>query len=143
MPLLESTLDENEDQRERVAVIKRQTEEVSSVISEVQFLLEANERPPDLEQVDLRPVFEDELRNIRDRYENVEAELDAPPEMPVMADDLLRRVFSNLFRNALKHDDSERARVGIGHGDGREPSGSKTTGQESRTRTETGCSTPT
>jgi signal transduction histidine kinase len=111
--LLESTLDENEDQRERVAVIKRQTEEVSSVISDVQFLLEANERPPDLERVDLRPVLENELRNIRDRYENVEAELDAPPEMPVMADDLVRRVFSNLFQNAVKHNDSEQARVSV------------------------------
>lgn len=111
--LLESTLGESAAQREYTEVIKRQTEEVSSVISDVQFLLEANEEDRDLEPVDLRPVLENELRNIRDRNDAVETELDAPPEIRVMADHLVRRVFSNLLRNAVKHNDSEQKRVSI------------------------------
>jgi signal transduction histidine kinase len=110
--LLESTLEEN-DQQERAEIIKRQIEEVSSVISDVQFLLEASERDPNLEPVDLRTVLENELRNIRDRNDAVETELDAPPEIPVMADHLVRRVFSNLIRNAVEHNDSEQRRVSI------------------------------
>lgn len=111
--LLESTLDESTAQREYTEVIKRQTEEVSSVISDVQFLLEANEEELDLEPVDIRPVLENELRNVRDRNDAVETELDAPPEIRVMADHLVRRVFSNLLRNAVKHNDSEQKRVSV------------------------------
>lgn len=111
--LLESTLDENERRREHTEVIKRQTEEVTSVINDVQLLLEASEEDPDLGPVHLRPILENELRNVRDRYEAVETELDAPSEMQVIADDLVRRVFSNLFRNAVKHNDGEQKRVSV------------------------------
>jgi two-component system OmpR family sensor kinase len=111
--LLESKLDENATQREHTEVIKRQTEEVSSVISDVQLLLESTEEDPDLEPVDLRPMLETELRNIRDRNGSVETEFDGPSEIRVMADHLTRRVFSNLLRNAVKHNDSEQKRVSV------------------------------
>jgi signal transduction histidine kinase len=111
--LLESKLEENATQREHTEVIKRQTEEVSSVISDVQLLLESTEGDPDLKPVDVRPMLETELRNIRDRNDSVETELNVPPEIRVMADHLVRRVFSNLLRNAVKHNDSEHKRVSV------------------------------
>jgi signal transduction histidine kinase len=63
--------------------------------------------------VHLRPILENELRNVRDRNGAVETELDAPSEMQVIADDLVRRVFSNLLRNAVEHNDSEQKRVSV------------------------------
>jgi signal transduction histidine kinase len=110
--LLESKLDENERRLEHTEVIRRQAEEVTSVINDVQLLLEASEEP-DLEPVHLRPILENELRNVRDRNGAVETELDAPSEMQVIADDLVRRVFSNLLRNAVEHNDSEQKRVSV------------------------------
>lgn len=111
--LLESTLNGDGNPQEHTEVIKRQIEEVTSVIGDVQFLLEASEEKPDLESVDLRPILENELQNLHDRNDAVTTELDAPPEIPVMADHLVRRVFSNLLQNAVKHNDSKQKCVWV------------------------------
>lgn len=111
--LLESELDEATPSQQYTDTIKRQAKELSSVTEDVRFLLKASKEDPDLEPVCLRSVLEAELQNINDRYEGVETELDAPSEIQVIADDLVRRVFSNLLTNAVKHNDSKRKRVSI------------------------------
>jgi len=111
--LLESTLHEDAAGREYTETIKRQADEISSVIDDVQFLLQASETDRSPESVDVRPVLETELRNLDDRHEAVKTELDAPLEAHVLADDLVRRMFANLLANAVEHNDSEPKRVSV------------------------------
>lgn len=111
--LIESRLDEEADHREYAGVIQRQTEELTSVIDDVRLLIEASDENTSLQPVDIGSILEDELRDIRDRHEGVDTEFDAPPEVRVMADVLVGRLFSNLFENAVKHNDGGPKRVSV------------------------------
>lgn len=63
--------------------------------------------------MELRAVLETELANVRDRHGAVETDLDAPPAVHVQADSLVRRLFSNLLENAVKHNESDPKRVSV------------------------------
>ncbi len=99
--------------RERVAVIRRQTREMERVLRDVRVLVDATRQGMDREPVDLAAVLDDELTKLRDRYPSVEVEATVPEEAYVLADALLPRVFSNLFTNAVEHNDSRQPRVSV------------------------------
>lgn len=111
---------EDKDILKHSEVIKGQAEELASVTEDVKFLLQASGEGPDLEPVDLRSMLDAEMQNTLERYEDVEITLDAPTEVHVMADPIVRRLFSNLIRNAIEHNNSELKRVSISikQGDG-------------------------
>ena len=115
--LIESEAEGDETTQEHAEVIQRQTEEVSSVIEDVRFLLETGGTDPELRPVELRSVLETELQKIRDRHGTVETNIDAPQEIRVMADRLIRRMFSNLLQNAIDHNprDPKRVSVSVSH----------------------------
>ncbi|WP_435066635.1 sensor histidine kinase [Haloplanus sp. C73] len=64
-----------------------------------------------LEATPLPPVIDEELEDIREAHPDAVAERSAIPEVAVEADDLLSHVFSNLFRNAVEHNDAETPEV--------------------------------
>lgn len=111
--ILESELDDGASKQQHTKIIKRHSDDMAGIIRDVQFLLETSDEDATLEPLDLRPILETELQNTDDRHEMVETELNAPPEIPVMANDLIRRAFSNLLENAVKHNDSAPKRVSI------------------------------
>lgn len=111
--LLESELADDVSAQQYTNVIQRQAEELSSVTRDVRFLLEASRDDSEPEPIQLSSVLETELRNVEDRHNGVKTDLDAPSGVHVLADDLVRRVFSNLFSNAAEHNDSEPKRVSV------------------------------
>lgn len=110
-----SLLQEGGDERtpERAAVIRRQTREMERVLRDVRVLVDATRRDTEREPVDLAAVLDDELTKLRDRHGTVETEATIPGEAYVRADALLPRVFSNLFNNAVEHNDSPTPRVSV------------------------------
>jgi len=90
---------------ERVEVIQRQTDGMTSVIDDVQVLLAVTEDRADLRALNLTPPLQEEIRTLKDRYPSVTTELELPEEVYVRGDDLLGRLFANLLENAVEHNE--------------------------------------
>lgn len=108
-------LEEHSDSQGTVYAQKvgRRTDELTEVISDVRVLLHSSDGDPDLDAIHLRPVVESELTALSDRHPEIETDLDFPDGEVVQADDLLGRLFSNLFENAVEHNDSDTPRVTV------------------------------
>jgi len=79
----------------------------------VRVLLEATRGQCDFEPVALGPVLEAELSAVADVHGPVETNLAVPEDLEVVADDLLARVFANLFANAVEHHDADTPRLDV------------------------------
>ena len=99
--------------REHVAVIRSETDELSTTLQDVRILLDAAKHTADLEPVDLNELLTDELRKLRRRHDAVETELSCSERTVVRADPLLKRAFANLLSNAVEHNDSATPRVSV------------------------------
>lgn len=99
--------------RTRLETIHRQGENMTEVISDVRVLIEATSDVTQLEPVDLADALDRELAQLRDTYESVTVEASIPSDVTVRADELLPRIFSNLLRNAVEHNDSDRPEVRV------------------------------
>lgn len=104
---------EDEDLREQIGVIERQTEELEAVITDVRVLLSAVEDGEDLEPIHLPDTLAEEVRKLRDRHDTVAIETDLPDTVYVRGDDMLHRIFSNLLANAVEHNRSDPPRVAV------------------------------
>lgn len=93
--------------RPQLRAIRRQTEDMTSVIEDVRLLIDATREDVALEPVDLAAVLREELQDVRDTYDGVTLEVDIVEEATVWGDALLPRVFSNLLANAVEHNDSD------------------------------------
>lgn len=111
--LLEERLDAADDAAEYAAIIDRQAGELTRVIEDARLLIEISEGGKETTVLDLRHVLGEELEKIADRHPDVETSLEAPDAVSVEADHLIRRVFSNLLENAVKHNHGESKRVDV------------------------------
>ncbi|MFW5900833.1 MAG: ATP-binding protein [Halodesulfurarchaeum sp.] len=69
---------------------------------------------PELEQVDIGEILEEEVRKRQERYEFATIEVESQgAEYPVLANELLASVFRNLINNAIQHHDSQSPHVWI------------------------------
>jgi signal transduction histidine kinase len=93
--------------------IHRQGKDMTRVIRDVQVLIEVTQDTAKLQPTDLGDVLADELEQVAETHENVGVEASIPDRAVVLADDLLPRVFGNLFRNAVEHNDSERPEIRV------------------------------
>jgi len=110
--ILESEFDDPES-RSRLETIKRQSESMSDIVTDVQVLLQASQGIDTAQQMDVTPIIEAELRRLDDRQEEIATESDLPDAAVVEANELLPRVFENLIRNAVEHNDSTPIRVTV------------------------------
>ncbi|MFB6104730.1 MAG: sensor histidine kinase, partial [Halobacteriaceae archaeon] len=101
------------DLQERIETIQRQTEELTSVITDVRVLLSATEDDEDRTPMELASVLRETREAITDRFDDAVIEVDAPEGVRVAGDDMLHRLFSNLVANAVEHNDSDPPRVTI------------------------------
>lgn len=107
-------LEDENAQDEALSVIHQQSEEMATVITDVRVLIESIQGTDSLEARNLSRVLAEELENVRLRAKvEVEAVADVPDDIFVEADDLLARVFRNLFSNAVKHNDSPAPRIEV------------------------------
>jgi signal transduction histidine kinase len=87
--------------REYVETIHHQSKDMTDVVQDVRIPIRAADRTGGFAPVDV----EAELEDLRAMYRDVETDLavDREGDAYVLADDLLPRVFSNLFTNAVEH----------------------------------------
>ncbi|WP_276301082.1 sensor histidine kinase [Halorussus lipolyticus] len=102
----------------QLETIHRQGENMTKVIRDVQVLIETTSDIAHLEPVDLSSALDSELSQLRDTYDSVTVEATIPDGVTVRADELLPRIFSNLLRNAVEHNDGDpEVRVNVDEGD--------------------------
>lgn len=102
--------------RTQLETIHRQGENMTKVIRDVQVLIEATSDVTQFEPVNLSDALDGELSQLRDTYESVTVETSIPDDVTVLADELLPRVFSNLLRNAVEHNDNDHPKVHVNVG---------------------------
>lgn len=105
--------DPDELAADRLAVIRRQSRNLTGIITDVQVLLEATEETDRFEVVNLADILTDRLIELRTRDADVEIEATLPDDAFVAADHLLPRVFSNLLNNAVDHNDGPNPHVTV------------------------------
>lgn len=103
----------DDEATERLATIERQSRHLAAVVRDVRTFIDTAEGVTDFEAVDVTDVVTDELAALREEREGVATEVDAPERALVRADDLLPRLFANLFDNAVEHNDSPTPRVSV------------------------------
>ena len=111
--LLKQRSDEDDPEYEYLDVIERQANELTGTTKDVRLLLQSLEEGTDLGPVDLTDVLEEELDKLEDRYGYVETDAEIPDGVYVRADELLKRVFSNLLNNAVEHNESGHPHVTV------------------------------
>ncbi|WP_284012265.1 sensor histidine kinase [Halobaculum litoreum] len=103
----------DEATRDRLAVIERACEDLDDVIREVRLLVASDHGDLDPRRVDLRPVLDTETDAVAEAYDGATVETDLPESLPVLADESVGRVFSNLVANAVEHNDGPDATVRV------------------------------
>ena len=103
----------DDDLQSDLETIHRRAKDMSLVIQDVQLLIQATQDEVDLKPVNLSKMLAAELERLHDSPEAVESNTSIPEDVSVMADDLLPRVFANLFDNAVQHNTSETAQVDV------------------------------
>ncbi|GAB7012625.1 hypothetical protein JCM18549_08960 [Halolamina salina] len=111
--LLKQRADEDDPAYEYLDIIERQATELTGTTKDVRLLLQSLEEGTDLSPVDLTDLLEEELDKLEDRYGYVETEAELPDQVYVRADELLKRVFSNLLNNAVEHNQSGHPHVTV------------------------------
>jgi two-component system, OmpR family, phosphate regulon sensor histidine kinase PhoR len=119
------TLEEevNEEGRHYVEIIKRNTDRLISMVSDLLALSELEEKPSGLEQVDvdLKSLVDDGVRLFtgQARSKGLVIRIEGPPTLPsIIADPFkLEQVITNLLDNAVKYTDEGEIVVSLAHDD--------------------------
>lgn len=111
--LLKDGTDEDDPAYEHLDIIDRQATELTGTTRDVRLLLQSIDEGVDLEAVNLTEVLEEELGKLEDRYGHVAIEATIPDDVSVRADELLKRIFSNLLDNAVEHNGSDQPHVTV------------------------------
>jgi signal transduction histidine kinase len=94
-----------EEQRSHVDVIRTHIDEADQLLESANALVKSIHEEREFELVDLSNVLKQEAETIRTDHEAVTLEADIPPRLQVEADRLFNQIFSNLFQNAVFHND--------------------------------------
>lgn len=111
--LLEESPDDSATVSTYAEIMRREADELGYVTKDVRLLLQAASWEATGERINLSAILTEELRKLQERYETVEIEESIPEEVYIVADNLLPRLFSNLFNNAVEHNDSSNPRVSV------------------------------
>ncbi|MEF8851843.1 MAG: HAMP domain-containing sensor histidine kinase [Haloarculaceae archaeon] len=111
--LLRRDLSDDPETEAHLETIERQSSEMSDIVDDVRTLLRANRQELEFSRIEITEMVRDSLLKFEDRYEGLETTVRMSDEAFVEASDLLPRVFDNLFRNAIEHNDSSPVRVTV------------------------------
>jgi two-component system OmpR family sensor kinase len=95
--------DVDDETHKYLDTISHSSQEIATFIKSIRAILDASEHKPDLAVVDVRSVLETEIKKLQQVHSSIDITIEGPKEAPIVAGDLLNRVFRNLFENAIKH----------------------------------------
>lgn len=98
---------------DHVAAIDRQTDELRTVTREVRTLLQTSGTDVALEPRNVCAVIQDELDEVRSRYDGVEVEFQCQDDPIAVSGRLIDRVFRSVIVNAVVHDPADVSRVRV------------------------------
>ncbi|WP_435124558.1 PAS domain S-box protein [Halobaculum sp. D14] len=105
----------DDDYEEHLDTVTQRVDDMADLIetmrSFVETVVEGDER--ELEAVGLRDVLASEVEKTRTGYDDVDVSFDEPPDVAVLADDLLGEVFENVLTNAVVHNDADVAEIDV------------------------------
>ncbi|WP_226011120.1 sensor histidine kinase [Halomicrobium salinisoli] len=104
---------EDDDLAEHLAAIRRQADDMAATVDDVRVLIRASADSPDLEPIDAVSIVEEQLRAFDEQYDRLRTESDLPAAAVVRADELLDRLFEELFRNSVEHSDAAPVRLTV------------------------------
>ncbi|MFM8330055.1 MAG: ATP-binding protein [Candidatus Methylumidiphilus sp.] len=115
--LLDTCLASDEDNRRRLDRLLLLTQRMDSLLDSLLYFSRVGRTQLDCHAVDLNEVVDEALDMVAARREEANADIVIPRPLPTVACDRLRvrEIFSNLFSNALKYNDSPRRRIEIGY----------------------------
>ncbi|ACV48356.1 MULTISPECIES: sensor histidine kinase [Halomicrobium] len=91
---------------ERIERVHRQGEEITTVIQEVRTLLSTIEDGRELTETNLTNVLRNEIQKVRDQHPEIDVELRCQDDHYIRADELAGRIFANILRNAVEHNET-------------------------------------
>lgn len=97
----------------RLQTIRRQSEDMARITEDVRVLIQATREGRELRAIDLCDVLDDELTDLDESYDAVEIDATLPETVYARADELVRRVFSNLLTNAVEHNEHATPHIAV------------------------------
>lgn len=104
------------DQQEYVDRIAQRSGDATSTIRTIRSVIDVVEdETPTLRSMDLMVSVREELNHIHETYPDAVVTIvgEPPDRVSVRANNLLGRVFTNLFRNAVEHNDTAQPRLAV------------------------------
>ena len=98
---------------ELVEVIQRRSESVIRLLEDTDTLIETLDGDHQFEAVDLSAVLDDQMTSVTDDHPKATILSDVPDGLWVVTDGLVHQVFSNLFGNAVAHNDPEELTIRV------------------------------
>lgn len=98
---------------EKLAVIERQAQGMTTVIEDVRVLLQASRSTNGSEPVEITEMLAAEADELARQYSDVTVDAALPEQAVVSADPMIRRGFANLLENAVEHNTGDRAHVWV------------------------------
>jgi signal transduction histidine kinase len=95
--------DEGSTEHGHLRTVHRRSGDIARFIQSIRALLQTPGDGSDLGSVDLRPLVEREAERLAESFDAVVVHVEVPPSVSVAGNDLLERVFANLFENAAIH----------------------------------------
>lgn len=91
---------------EHLSTIRAKSEDMTQVIDDVRVLISSLQSDDPFAELNLATVLGTELSKLETMHESLAVETDVPDDVRVLGDDVLPRIFRNLFENAVEHNDS-------------------------------------
>jgi len=101
--ILADRSDIDEETADHLDTVRHSSAEIAAFIQSIRTILDASNHNPDLTVVDLMALVEREVEMVRKSNPAVSVVVEGPDTAPVLADDVLNRVFRNLLENAIEH----------------------------------------
>jgi len=100
---------------DEIEVVKRQTDEMETVVSDVRLLLQLQEGEIESSRMHLYESVKSECEKIQDRHPGSDVSVDVDCKgVKLLAHQSFRRTIGNLVRNGLQHNESETPVVNVG-----------------------------
>lgn len=104
---------DDDDLHQMREIVQTRSQEITSVIRNVQTIVSSFTDTPQLESLNLTTIVASECDKAREAYETAEFEVDLPEAVYVESNELLIVVLRHLIDNAVQHNDQATPRIHV------------------------------